>query len=288
MSEPWTIARVSAWVAKDLAGRGFSSARLEAELLVAHALGLRRLDLYLRHDQPLRDAELAVVRALVERRRRHEPLAYLTGTRDFYGRSFTVDRRVLIPRPETEHLVDVVIDWYRARDPGPARLLDLCTGSGCIAVTCALECATLAVDAVDLSADALAVARANVAGHHVGERVSLHEGDLFAPLDPAAHWDAIVSNPPYIPTGEIAGLMPDVAHHEPHLALDGGRDGTVILRALLGGALARLVPGGLLALEVGHDQGPWVTEHAAAQGFIDAHMVRDLAGIPRVLVARRP
>lgn len=287
VNEPWTIARVSAWVAKDLSARGFPSPRLEAELLVAHALKLRRLDLYLRHDQPLRDAELADVRGLVARRRRHEPLAYLTGERDFYGRSFVVDRRVLIPRPETEHVVDAVIDFVRARGAAEGRMLDLCTGSGCIAVTCALELKSLTVDAVDLSPDALAVARANVAKHAVGERVTLHQGDLYAPL-PAARYDVIASNPPYIPRGEIADLMPDVAQHEPHLALDGGEDGFSVLRPLLEGALDRLVPQGLLVVELGHDQGERAVALAARCGLVEPHMVKDLAGIPRVLVARAP
>lgn len=287
VNDPWTIARVSAWVAKDLAARGFPSARLEAELLVAHALKLRRLDLYLRHDQPLRDEELALVRSLVERRRRHEPLAYLTGERDFYGRTFTVDRRVLIPRPETEHVVDAVIDWFRARERPEGRLLDLCTGSGCIAVTCALEVKGLTVDAVDLSPDALAVARANVSRHGVGERVTLFEGSLYAPL-PAGRYDVVASNPPYIPHGEVEGLMPDVAKHEPHLALDGGPDGTEVLRPLLVGARERLVSQGILVVEVGHDQGPWAVEFASACGLLDARMVKDLAGVERVLVARAP
>jgi release factor glutamine methyltransferase len=285
VTEPWTIARIAAWIAKDLAAREVPSPRLEAELLVAHALKLRRLDIFLRHDQPLSPEELTMIRALVERRRRHEPLAYLTGEREFYGRTFTVDRRVLIPRPETEHLVDAVVAFLRARAETPSAVLDLCTGSGCIAVTVALAVPHATLDAVDLSPAALEVARANVARHKLAERVTLHEGSLFKPLGDK-RFDVIASNPPYIPSDEIPGLMPDVSQHEPHLALDGGPDGTVVLRALLAAVPARLNPGGLLAVEVGHDQGPWAVHEATAVGLLDARMEKDLAGFPRVLLAR--
>jgi release factor glutamine methyltransferase len=285
VTEPWTIARIAAWIAKDLAAREVPSPRLEAELLVAHALKLRRLDIFLRHDQPLSPEELTMIRALVERRRRHEPLAYLTGEREFYGRTFTVDRRVLIPRPETEHLVDAVVAFLRARAETPSAVLDLCTGSGCIAVTVALAVPHATLDAVDLSPAALEVARANVARHKLAERVTLHEGSLFKPLGDK-RVDVIASNPPYIPSDEIPGLMPDVSQHEPHLALDGGPDGTVVLRALLAAVPARLNPGGLLAVEVGHDQGPWAVHEATAVGLLDARMEKDLAGFPRVLLAR--
>jgi release factor glutamine methyltransferase len=285
VTEPWTIARIAAWIAKDLAAREVPSPRLEAELLVAHALKLRRLDIFLRHDQPLSPEELTMIRALVERRRRHEPLAYLTGEREFYGRTFTVDRRVLIPRPETEHLVDAVVAFLRARAETPSAVLDLCTGSGCIAVTVALAVPHATLDAVDLSPAALEVARANVARHKLAERVTLHEGSLFKPLGDK-RFDVIASNPPYIPSDEIPGLMPDVSQHEPHLALDGGPDGTAVLRALLAGVPARLNPGGLLAVEVGHDQGPWAVHEATAVGLLDARMEKDLAGFPRVLLAR--
>jgi release factor glutamine methyltransferase len=285
VTEPWTIARIAAWIAKDLAAREVPSPRLEAELLVAHALKLRRLDIFLRHDQPLSPEELTMIRALVERRRRHEPLAYLTGEREFYGRTFTVDRRVLIPRPETEHLVDAVVAFLRARAETPSAVLDLCTGSGCIAVTVALAVPHATLDAVDLSPAALEVARANVARHKLAERVTLHEGSLFKPLGDK-RFDVIASNPPYIPSEDIPGLMPDVSQHEPHLALDGGPDGTAVLRALLAGVPARLNPGGLLAVEVGHDQGPWAVHEATAVGLLDARMEKDLAGFPRVLLAR--
>lgn len=287
MTDPWTISRITAWLAKDLAAKDVSSPRLEAELLVAHALRLRRLDLFLRYDQPLAPDELATLRALIERRRRHEPLAYLTGEREFYGRALAVDRRVLIPRPETEHVVDAVIEDLRARAPESPAMLDLCTGSGCVAIACALALPSLSVDAVDLSPDALEVAAANVARHGLEARVTLHAGDLYAPIGDA-RFEVISANPPYIPSGEVPGLMPDVSQHEPHLALDGGADGTAVLGPLLEGALARLKPGGLLVVEVGYDQGAWAVERARGCGLVGARMIKDLAGIERVLFARAP
>lgn len=287
MTDPWTISRITAWLAKDLAAKEVSSPRLEAELLVAHALRLRRLDLFLRYDQPLAPDELATLRALIERRRRHEPLAYLTGEREFYGRALAVDRRVLIPRPETEHVVDAVIEDLRARAPESPTLLDLCTGSGCVAIACALALPALSVDAVDLSTDALEVAAANVARHGLQARVTLHAGDLYTPVGDA-RFDVISANPPYIPSGEVPGLMPDVSLHEPHLALDGGVDGTTVLEPLLAGAVARLRPGGLLVVEVGYGQGAWAVERARRGGLLDARMIKDLAGIERVLFARAP
>ncbi|MEZ4390498.1 MAG: peptide chain release factor N(5)-glutamine methyltransferase [Polyangiales bacterium] len=287
MTDRWTISRITAWLAKDLAAKDVSSPRLEAELLVAHALRLRRLDLFLRYDQPLGPDELATLRGLIERRRRHEPLAYLTGEREFYGRALAVDRRVLIPRPETEHVVDAVVEDLRARALETPTMLDLCTGSGCVAIACALAVPSLSVDAVDLSRDALEVAAANVARHGLEARVALHEGDLYAPVGDA-RFEVISANPPYIPSGEVPGLMPDVSLHEPHLALDGGADGTAVLGPLLAGALARLKPGGLLVVEVGHDQGAWAVERARGCGLVDARMIKDLAGIERVLFARAP
>ena len=220
----------------------------------------------------------------MERRRRHEPLAYLTGEREFYGRAFTVDRRVLIPRPETEHLVDAVVAFLRDRGDSPSAVLDLCTGSGCIAVTIALAAPHAALDAVDLSPAALDVARLNVARHGLAARVTLHEGSLFKPLGDK-RFDVIASNPPYIPSDEVPALMPDVSHHEPHLALDGGPDGTLVLRSLVAGAPQHLLPGASLVVELGHDQGPAAIAIARAAGFPTVGVTLDYARLDRVLCA---
>lgn len=284
MSDPWTIGRVSSWTARDLATRGIESARLDAELLVAHALGLRRLDLYLRIDQPLTEPELASIRALVERRRRREPVAYILGHRDFYNRRFAVDARALVPRPETEHVVEAAFERLKARGEGPLRVLDLGTGTGAIAITLALELPAVTVDAVDLSEAALSLARENVAAHGVADRVALHHGSLYKPVGDA-RYDLVVSNPPYIPTAECDALMPDVARFEPRLALDGGDDGTLVLRALVAGAPAHLLPGGSLVVELHHDQGPVATALASAAGFPTVAFARDYARLDRVLTA---
>ncbi len=285
-SEPWTIARVIAWTARDLAARGIESSRLDAELLISHALGLKRLGLYLRFDQPLSEPELARVRGLVERRRRFEPVAYILGEREFYGRPFAVDRRVLIPRPETEGVIEAALSLL----PPPAegarpRALDLCTGSGIIAVTLACERPDLEVDAVELSPAAAEVARANVARHGVSDRVKVYEGSLYRPL-PDGRYHVIASNPPYIETAEVDALMPDVSKYEPRLALDGGPDGATVLRPLIAGARARLVEGGSLVVEIGYGQGDLVRSLARDAGFADVEVRPDLASIERVLVAR--
>ncbi len=281
---PWTIQRVLAWTSRDLAGRGFETARLDSELLVAHALGCRRLDLYLRHEEPLADAELSRVRGLIERRRSYEPVAYILGEREFYGRMFLVDTRVLIPRPETEELVDALVECL----PSDARrLLDVGVGSGAISVTLAAMRPELTIDAVELSPAAADVARANIARYGFSNRIHIHIGSLYDPV-PGRTYDAVVSNPPYIPTALVAGLMPDVSVHEPRMALDGGPDGAMILRPLVHGARAALTPGGWLAAEIGHDQGPLARSIALEAGLSDVEIRKDLARIDRILRARAP
>jgi release factor glutamine methyltransferase len=285
-TEPWTIARILAWIAKDLAGRGIESSRLDAELLLANALGLKRLDLYLRFDQPLADAELARVRGLVERRRKFEPIAYILGVREFYGRSFAVDRRVLIPRPETEGVIEAALALLPPRAEGVRhRVLDVGTGSGIIAVTLASERPDLDVDAVELSPAAAEVARANIDRNHVSDRVTLFEGSLFRPVADR-RYAIIASNPPYIDTAEVDTLMPDVSQYEPRLALDGGPDGVTVLRPLIAGARAMLTEGGSLIVEIGYGQGDRVRELAREAGFAHVEVQPDLARIERVLVAR--
>lgn len=284
MNDPWTIGRVSTWTARDLAGRGIEGARLDAELLVAHALGLRRIDLYLRIEQPLDEAELAKIRGLLERRRKREPVAYILGYRDFFNRRFNVDPRALVPRPETELVVEAAIARLKARGDGPLRALDLGTGTGAIAITLALELPNVTVDAVDLSEAALSLARENVTALSVGDRVTLHHGSLYEPIGDA-RYDLVVSNPPYIPSEECDALMPDVAGFEPRLALDGGVDGLLVLRALVAGAPPHLLAGASLVAELGHDQGPAARALAEAAGFPTVGVTLDYARLDRVLTA---
>ncbi len=282
----WTLGRVLSWAAKDFAGRGLDAPRLDAEILLAHALGLRRIDLYLRHEQPLTDDELAAMRALVARRRLREPVAYIVGRRDFYGRAFAVDPRVLVPRPETEGLVERALGALGPAGGDAVRALDLCTGSGCVAVTLAAERPDLAVDAVDLSPEALAVAAANAATHGVSARVRCLLGDLWQPA--VGPYDLVTANPPYIPAAELDALMPEVRDFEPRLALDGGPEGTTLLAAVVEGAVGRLVPGGVLLVEMHWDQGPRALGLAHAAGFVEAAVFRDWGGHDRYLYARSP
>ncbi len=286
MTEPWTIGRVLEWARKDFADRGADSPRLEAELLLAHALGLARIDLYTRHDQPLGGQELAAFRVLVARRRQHEPVAYIRGVREFHGHAFRVDRHVLVPRPETEGVVDAVLELLGPpSEPATVSVLDIGTGSGCIAASVALARSDVRVDAVDLSPDAAAIARSNLEQLGVAGRVRVHVGDLYAPVTPR-RFAIIVSNPPYIPTGEIATLSADVREHEPALALDGGAVGDRVLAPLLHGARAHLEPHGAIVVELGHGQAVHARALAEAAGLTQIEVRRDLAGIERVLIAR--
>jgi release factor glutamine methyltransferase len=274
-----------AWITRDLAALGISSPRLEAELLLSHALGCDRVRLYMDMQRPLDQAELAAIRALVVRRRRREPVAYILGRREFYKREFDVDPAVLVPRPETEVLVDRALD---ALPGGPARMLDLCTGSGAIALTLALERAELLADATDISEAALAVARRNLARHGLDERVQLHHGDLFAALPERHAYALITANPPYVRDDEWAGLAPDVTEHEPRIALLGGPLGLAVIERLCAESAGWLAPGGALLLEVGRGQAPSVRELLASAGDFEAIVAhRDLAGIERVVEARR-
>jgi len=285
-SEPWSIKRVLAWATDDFRRRGNKTARLDAELLLGEAIGFDRIKLIVEAERPLAEGELGRYRELIKRRRNGEPIAYILGRREFFALPFRVDRRVLIPRPDTETLVESALAGTEAQHLY-GRLLDLCTGSGCVAVAFAKARPTWRVTAVDLSPDAAALARENVRRAGVVHNVSVREGDLFDPLPPDAKFELITANPPYIPSGEIAGLDSDVRDFEPRLALDGGEDGLVIIRRLLDAAPRYLAPGGLLAMEVGFDQAPAVAALFERAGFVEIARARDLAGVERVVSGRR-
>jgi len=286
-SEPWSIRRVLAWATDDFKRRGNKSARLDAELLLGEALGLDRIKLIVEAERPLADDELSRYRDLIKRRRASEPIAYILGRREFFALPMRVDRRVLIPRPDTEILVETALHGTRDQHLY-GRMLDLCTGSGCVAIAFAKERPTWRVTAVDLSPDAAAVARENVQRAGVVHNVAVLEGDLFATLPEGAQFELITANPPYIPSDEIAGLDADVRDFEPRLALDGGADGLDITRRLVGTAARYLSPGGLLALEGGFDQAPAVEELLQGAGFSQIVRSKDLAGVERVVSGRRP
>jgi release factor glutamine methyltransferase len=277
----WTILEVLVWTTARFGERGVASPRLDAELLAAHALGLSRVQLYTQFDRPLEAPELASLRELVKRRQAGEPVAYITGRKEFWSLDLGVDGRVLIPRPDTETAVEETVSL--ASQGG--RVADVGTGSGAIALAVAKARPDLTVLASDVSADALAVARANA--ERLGLAVTFVEGSLLAPLLSAGPFDLLVANLPYIPTGELAALPPEV-RREPQLALDGGEDGLGLVRALVVDAAGALVPGGALVLEVGAGQAPASTELLRAAGFEDLRVRRDLAGVERVVSGRRP
>jgi len=269
-----------------LGERGIENGRLEAELLLSGVLGLRRLDLYLQFDRPVAAGEIERFRAAVRRRLRHEPVQYILGEVAFRRLKLKVDRRVLIPRPETEVLVESVLE----ETAGGAGLVavEIGTGSGAIAISLAVEGVFDGLVATDVSPEALQVASENAALCGVAERIEFRHGDAWAALEPGARYDVVVSNPPYIAETERAGLAPEVRDWEPDRALFGGPDGLDVVTALIQGATSRLEPGGLLALEIGAGQGQDVLERIRASGYIDGRLVRDLAGRERVVLARTP
>jgi release factor glutamine methyltransferase len=265
-----------------LAAAPFRPPAREAWLLMGRVLGLSEAQVLAREDRPLAAEEAARFEALLARRLRGEPVAYLVGEKEFYGRPFAVDRRVLIPRPETEHLVEAALAV--ALPPAP-RLLDVGTGSGCLAVTLALEIAGARVVATDRSPGALGVAAGNARRHRVGDRVALVAADLFAGLDPG-RFDLVVANPPYVDRGEAAELSPEVVEFEPEGALFPPGRGEALVVDLIEGA-ARLAPGATLLVEIGRGQLAAARHAAARSGLAVAAVVDDYAGVPRVVRLER-
>ena len=280
MAETWTLLKVLQWTADYLAQKGVETGRRDAELLLCATLDLDRVGLYLNYDRPLTPAELGAFRERVGRRARREPLQHILGRTEFWSLPFLVMPAVLIPRADTEVLVEEALK----RLTGPCLILDVGTGSGAIAVALAHELPSATVWAVDASAEALAVAAENARINGVEGRVSFLQADLGAL--PGGPYDLVVANPPYIPAGEVCELMPEVRDFEPHLALNGGADGLDCYRRLLPAAAACLKPGGWLLLEVGCGQAPQVLELLAASGFAEIYTAHDLAGIERVVGGR--
>jgi release factor glutamine methyltransferase len=277
----WNVSRVLSWAAEDFRGRGLETPRLDAELLLSDVLGFNRVKLFLEAERPLSADELSRYRAFIQRRRRGEPIAYILGTREFFGLPFLVDARVLVPRPDTEILVEAALRRTEAQDlHGIA--LDLCTGSGCVALAFASRRRTWQVYAVDVSSAALEVARSNVERLGLSHVVCL-KSDLFAEIDSARRFDLITANPPYIPAGDIATLQIDVRDFEPHLALIGGSDGLDFVRRIIQEAKSRLTADGCLAMEVGHDQAPRTKALFEAAGYTAIEVNTDYGGHQRVV-----
>lgn len=286
MADVWTVERVLGFATDDFKSRGIETARLDAELLLSLTLKLDRVRLILEKKRPLAREELGRYRELIKRRRTREPIAYILGEREFYGHPFRVDARVLIPRPDTETLVDVALERSQARFMF-GNALDLCTGSGCVAIAFAKRRPTWRVTGVDLSEDALVVARQNALRLGAVFGVRFTSGDLFQGIPEDANLDLVTANPPYIPSRDVDELEPGVRDFEPRLALDGGGDGMAFIARIVDEASKRLNSGGVLAIEVHYDQATRVTALFERAGLVDIEKRRDYGGHERVVSGRR-
>ena len=275
----WTTLAVLDWTTKRFTDAGIASARLEAQLLLAHVLKCTRTQLYTGFDKPLAEPELATYRELIRRRLAGEPVAYLLGEAELWGLPFYVDANVLVPRPDTETVIEVARS-LRPDRAAPCRVLDLCTGSGVIAISLAKELPAARVIATEISEPAAALARKNAERNAVADRVEVRVGDLWEPVA-GERFDLIAANPPYIATAVIETLSAEVKR-EPRVALDGGRDGMAFYDRICAAARMHLEPGGALVVEHGFDQADAVRERFEAAGFAKITLVRDLGKNPRV------
>jgi release factor glutamine methyltransferase len=288
----WTVRRLLEWTTPFFTRKGVDSPRLSAELLLAHVLAVPRIKLYTDYERVLDPKQLDAYRDLVKRAAEEEPVAYLTGRAHFFNLEFEVTRDVLIPRPDSETLVENAIQLLR-KEAGfeKPRILDLCTGSGCIAAAIAHNIKDAVVTATDISPAAVAIARKNLERLGLAERVIVEEGDLFAPLQKMVDrqpFHAIVANPPYIPTEQIEKLDRSVRDYEPIGALDGGLDGLMMHRRILAEVPRHLIPSGFLLLEIAFDQGELAKAIAADHSeFKDVRILKDHAGNDRILSGRR-
>ena len=274
------LTRTEAWFRT----REISSPRLEAELILCHVLDLTRVQVYLAYDRPLNDAELTQIRALVKRRGTREPLAWILGNKPFHAINLQVEPGVLVPRPDTETLVEAALELIDADPAESVFVADVGTGSGAVGLAIAAARPTVRVYATDVSEQALAVAKKNVALLKLGDRVAVLRGSLLEPIPANRHIDWVVSNPPYIPSRQIERLEPEVSKFEPRLALDGGPDGLNVYRALIPAAAARARKG--ILVEVGHDQAARVATLMRKAGLREPRVFDDLAGIARVVAAK--
>jgi len=281
----WTTLAVLDWTTQRFTEAGIAAARLEAQLLLAHVLGCSRVQLYTGFDKPLGEEELAAYRGLIKRRLGGESVSYLLGEQEFWGLKFHVDEHVLVPRPDTETLIEVA-RALRTDRAAPCRVLDLCTGSGAIAIALAKELPGATIVASDLSIDAVAVAKQNAERNTVADRVDVRVGDLFAPVV-GERFDLIVANPPYIASAVIPTLSAEV-RREPVLALDGGPDGLAFYDRICSMAREYLVPGGALVVEHGFDQADAVHARFERAGFTDIVLTHDLGKNPRITRGAAP
>lgn len=283
--DQWTVRRVLEWTIGHLKKHGSDSPRLDAEVLLAHARGCSRIQLYTAYDEVLSEPVRQKMRDLVKRRTNAEPVAYLVGMKEFYSLAFEVNRHTLVPRPETELLV---MEALRLLKPIPApRILEIGVGSGCISAAIAVNHKGAQIVGVELNSDTRDVAQRNIERHKVSDRVELRCGDLFAPLSPGEQFDLLISNPPYVPTAEISQLDPTVREHEPHGALDGGTDGLDCIRRIAAGAGEFLRPDGDILLEFSPEQAESVRQVLTENQFTKVTVLNDLGQVARAACARR-
>lgn len=300
MSEIWTIGRILKWTENFFKEKGIESPRLDAEVLLGHVLEKERIYLYVHFDEPLQPQELADYREAIKQRIRRVPVAYIIGQREFMGLTFHVTEDTLVPRPDTEILVQAAIERLKkmsgADEARPVRFADIGTGTGAICLSVLHYLPQATADTVDISEAARSVAEENAKALDVADRVTFYTGDLLAPLSEAAKgaadeevqtpYDAILSNPPYIPDKDIEGLAPEVRCKEPRTALAGGADGLDFYRRLVADSPALLKDDGFLAVEVGIHQAQAVAKMAAQSGsFVRTEIIKDYGGIERVVVA---
>jgi release factor glutamine methyltransferase len=288
--DPWTVGRLLSWTIEYLGTHDADNPRLDAEVLLAHARGCRRIDLYAAYGEPATDEARIAFRELVRRRAAGAPVAYLVGHREFYSLDFEVNPDVLIPRPETELLVVALLDRVKKRptDNAPLKIADVGTGSGILAVCAAKYVPSAHVTAIDISSAALAVARRNAERHGVADRITFVEANLLAAEPAEPRFDYIVSNPPYVSTAEMDQLAPDVRDHEPDVALRAGEKGTDVVAPLIEQAAPRLNPGGSLLIEISPMIAAAVEQLVREQPSLElGPTLRDLAGHARVMQAIR-
>lgn len=306
MAEVWTIQKLIDWTTQFFINSKIQNPRLDTEVLLSYSLKLDRLGLYLNYDRPLTEEELSSFKKLIKRRAKREPLQYITGVQEFWSLDFKVAPGVLIPRSETEILVEEILkeatckvqDGRRTAKPETGnkalasvpkpRILDLCTGCGCIAIALAKELAGSTIHAIDNSEVALEIARQNSERHDVKDRITFMLGDLFQPLNNLEGiFDFIVSNPPYVKSSDLEGLEPEVNAFEPVSALDGGEDGLHVIKSIIDEALKYLNSNGLLLLEIAFDQAPEVQAHIEKSGcYTSSTVIKDLSGNDRVVKAK--
>jgi release factor glutamine methyltransferase len=290
LPETWTILKLLKWTTAYFKSHHVEQPRATAEILLAHTLGVGRVDLYVQYDRLLEEGELGRFKGYITRRIQREPVAYIVGKKEFWSMDFEVAPGVLIPRPETETLVQAALMIVPAEPtPAPSRILDLGTGSGAVVVAMASERPGHKFYAVDRSEEVLSVAQGNARAHGLDKNITFLEGNWFDPVqDQGARFDVIVSNPPYISTRELEELPPEISQHEPREALDGGPDGLDAIRLIVREASDHLAPGGWLLFEIGHDQ--WVGVEklmSAAKTYMDMDVMKDYGGRDRVARARR-